>query len=503
VADTPQRPVLERSFAGLRDLFTAVFFVAIGMMIDLHLLGAIWWQIILVTLFVVVVRISAYTFGLLAAGQSEKLALEAGLSLTAIGEFSFIIAQMGVVAGVLPAQYQPLSVAVALLTAVVSPWLTVRAVPLAESIVGRRPALIGRLVEEYRGWLGWVDTKRSGNALWRLSRKRLLQIGVGLAFASGLLLFAAPLEQTVRALLGMDNFLPNLSRLVFWGAVGLVTLGVLVAVWRNISALAMMVAEATTAELSNTAVLRPVVEHGLKAGAGVLLFAWLTAVSPFHPRNWWVLLGVVAAAAGVITLLGRRLVHWHSEMEVRLSDSITEGRGAALVAQTPSGWDLGVEEVVLPAACASAGASIRDLGLRRRFGCTVVGIDRQGIGLTNLGPDTVLYPLDRVLLLGSRGQVAAARVVLETPAESDQGSALGTLALSRIRVPADSPHIGRSLAESAPARSSGVQIAGIQRGDRRILTPGGEERLAAADDLLVIGTPEQLRGFRRWLTGAH
>jgi CPA2 family monovalent cation:H+ antiporter-2 len=162
-----------------------------------------------------------------------------------------------------------------------------------------------------------------------------------------------------------------------------------------------------------------------------------------------------------------------------------------------------VEEVVLPAACASAGASIRDLGLRRRFGCTVVGIDRQGIGLTNLGPDTVLYPLDRVLLLGSRGQVAAARVVLETPAESDQGSALGTLALSRIRVPADSPHIGRSLAESAPARSSGVQIAGIQRGDRRILTPGGEERLAAADDLLVIGTPEQLRGFRRWLTGAH
>ncbi len=501
VADTPQRPALERAVGGLRDMFSAVFFVAIGMMIDLHTFGAIWWQILLVAAFALVARSLSCAFGLVAAGQPARLALEGGLSLTPIGEFAFISAQVGVAAGVLPPEYQPLSVGVALLTALVAPWLTGRAAPMAEALVRLQPRLVGRLLDEYRSWLERVEAKRAGSVLWLLGRKRVLQIVVGLAFASGLMLFAPPLERTLSAMTGLDLLLPRLSQLVFWLALGFVLLAVCVAVWRNISALAMMVAEATTRDLPNAALLRPVAETGLKVGAGALLFFWLTAVSPFHTRHWWVALVVLALAVVVLALLWRRLIHWHSEMEVRLHETLAGGGGAGLAAQTPAGWDLGIDEMTLPENSAAAGRSIGELLLRTRFGCTVVGIDRQGVGLTNPPPETVLYPQDRVLLFGSREQIAAARRDLDAVAATAPGSALADLVINRVRVPAGSPQVGRALEESAPRRETGVQIAGILREGVRILNPVGAEQLCAGDELLVLGTPAQLREFRRWLAG--
>ncbi|HLP08577.1 MAG TPA: cation:proton antiporter [Opitutaceae bacterium] len=502
VADTPQRTALDRAFGGLRDVFSAVFFVAIGMMIDLHAFGAIWWQVLAVALFAVVVRSAAYALVLVATGQPTRLAVEGGLALTPVGEFAFIIAQVGVTAGVLPPEYQPLSVGVALLTAIVAPWLTARAAPLAERVVACQPALVERLFDEYRRWLERVQARRAGSVLWRLSRKRLLQIGVGLAFASGLLQFAPPLEQAVRQIARLDVLLPRFSQVLFWIALALVVLAVCVAVWRNISALALIVAEATTRELPNAAVLRPVVETGLKVGAGFLLFFWLTAVSPFHPRRWWVLLIVVAVAAVVLALLWRRLIHWHSHLEVRLQESLAPGAASELLAQAPPGWELRIDEVVLPENTAAAGRSLGALELRSRFGCTVVGIDRQGVGLTNPAPDTVLFPEDRVLLLGSPEQIGAARRELDAVAETVTGPALADLVLNRVRVAPESPQAGRTLADSAPGRETGVQIAGILRRGERILNPAGSERLEPRDELLVLGTPTQVREFRRWLAGA-
>ena len=503
VAETPQRGALERAFGGLRDVFSAVFFVAIGMMIDLHAFAAIWWQVLVVATFAVVVRGAAYSLALMAVGNPEKLAIEGGLSLTPIGEFAFIIAQAGVAAGVLPPEYQPVSVGVALITAVVAPWLTARATPIAEALVQRRPAVVGRGLEEYRRWRDRVQAKQSANVLWQLSRRRALQIGVGLAFASGLLLFAPPLERAVREWAGLDAVLPRFSQLVFWAALAVVVLATCVAVWRNLSAMAMIVAEATTRDLPNAPVLRPVVETGLRIGAGALLFFWLAAVSPIHPRHWWVLPVVLAVAAVVLALLWRRLVHWHSEMEVRLHESLTAGAGAAedLLAQAPAGWELGIDEVTLPENSAAAGRSVGELKLRTRFGCTVVGVDRQGVGLTNPPPETVLYPQDRVLLFGSREQISAVRRELDSAAAPTSGAALADLMINRVRVPAGSPHEGRTLAESAPRRETGVQIAGLLRDGVRILNPAGSERLESGDELLVIGTPAQMRQFRRWLAG--
>ena len=506
VADTPQRAALERAFGGMRDLFSAVFFVAIGMMIDLHGFAQIWWQVLVVAAFALIGRPIACSLALLVTGQPVRLALEGGLSLTPLGEFGFIAAQLGVAAGVLPPEYQPLAVGVALITALAAPWLTARAEPIAEAMVRRQPALLTRLLDEYRSWLERVQSRGAGNVLWQLCRKRVLQIGVGMAFASGLLLFAPPLERAVREWAGLDTVLPRFSQLLFWSVLGLAVLAIGLAIWRNLSALAMLLAEATTKDLPNAGALRPVAETGLKVAGGALLFFWLAAVSPFHPERIGVLLAVVAVAAVVLALLWRKLVYWHSEMEVRLQDSLTPTGGsgaAALLAQAPQGWELQVAEITLAEHSRAAGRSLRELELPRRHGCTVMGVDRQGVALANPGPTTVLYPLDRVLLLGVRERLADARRELDETAPQVAEAALADLVLQRVRVPAASPRSGRTLMETDLRAATGVQIAGIQRGGERLLSPAGTERLEAGDELLVLGTPEQLRSFRRWLVGTE
>lgn len=505
LADTPQRAALERAFGGLRDVFSAVFFVAIGMMIDVRGFATIWWQVLVVAAFALVVRPAACGLALLATGQPTRVALESGLSLAALGEFGFIAAQLGVSAGVLPPEYQPLSVGVALLTALVAPWLTARAEPIAAGLMRWQPALLTRLLDEYRGWLERVQIRRAGNVLWRLSRKRLLQIGVGVAFASGLLLFAPPLERTVREFFGLDALLPRLSQWVFWSILGLLVLGVMVAVWRNLSALALLVAEASTRELPNAALFRPVVETGLKVGGGTALFLWLTALSPYHHRHWGVLLAVVVVAVVTLVLLWRRLVFWHSVMEVRLQERLASGGPRAtadLWGESAQGWDLQVDEVLLPETSAWAGRSLREMDLRRRHGCSVVGVDRQGVAIPNPGPETVLYPGDAVVLIGSSEQLAGVRAELEKVADRPVESVMEELALHRVRVPADSPRAGLTLVESDPRQATGVQIAGLQRGGERLVNPSGGERFAAGAELLVLGTPAQVKRFRAWLAGA-
>ena len=503
VADTPQRGALERAFGGMRDVFSAVFFVAIGMMIDLHGFTAIWWQVLAVSAFALVARPVACSLALLATGQPARVALEGGLSLTPLGEFGFIAAQLGVSSGILPKEYQPLSVGAALITALVAPLLTARAGAMAGAILGRQPRLVVRLLDEYRGWLERVQGRGAASVLWQLSRKRVLQIAVGVAFASGLLLFAPPLERAVREFAGLDAVLPRFSQLVFWSALALVVLAVCVAIWRNLAVLAMMLAEVTTRDLPNAALLRPVAEAGLKIAGGAALFFWLAAVAPAHPRVWWGPLAVAAVAAVVLALLWRRLVFWHSDMEVRLRESMaaTNEGAAALLAQTPQEWELHIEDVVLPEHSAAAGRSLRELDLRRRHGCAVVGVDRHGAGLVNPDGGTMLYPLDHVLLLGAREQLAAARRELEEPTERTPAPALGDLLVHRVRVPDSSPQAGRTLEELDLRRVAGVQIAGIQRGGERLLNPAGPEKMLARDELLVLGTPEQLRVFRRWLVG--
>jgi CPA2 family monovalent cation:H+ antiporter-2 len=165
-------------------------------------------------------------------------------------------------------------------------------------------------------------------------------------------------------------------------------------------------------------------------------------------------------------------------------------------------WELQAEEYTIPNSSAMAGKRIGELALRRRLGCSIASIDRHGVAIVNPSAEVVLYPQDKLLLLGSAEQID--RAIAEFgAARSDAGGVLQELSLETLRVPEHSPVTGKTLLELDLVRLWGVQVAGIQRHGKRILTPSGMDTMEADDTLLILGTTVQINAFEAWLNGSQ
>ncbi len=490
----------------MRDVFSAVFFVAIGLQIDVRALIEAWWMVLGLAVFTLAVRVGAVSTALTLIGTPQKVALRAALVATPIGEFSFIIAQLGIAAAVVPPVYYPLAVGLSLVTSLTAPMLTRKAEPIADLILRRQPRWLATVLTSYHDWLEKVRDRRAGSMLWKLTRKRVIQIVVELLFVAGLLVFAEPMEQTLSAWLGADWLFPGGPRVLFWAGLVALALMPLFAVWRNVGALAMILAEFSTQTQppAQQERMRALISNGIRLVATVALVVWVASFAPAGAARW-TLLGSLLVVMVALLLLRRRLVYWHSELEVGLQDVLGDGTGPRMSGNSApwagskhEEWALGVSDCVIPDLAECSGRTLAQLGLRSRFGCTVVGVERQGCMITLPGPGEALFPRDKVLLLGTPEQTAAAKHVLGTVAAHDS-SDFDAVGLDTVTVPVGSRAAGCNLAELAPAARHGVQLAGIRRGVRRILNPGAEERLQAGDELLAIGTPVKLREFKTWV----
>lgn len=503
VAETPFRGRIERVFEGARDMFSAVFFVSIGMQIDVRLLGEAWLLVLGVSALALVTRVLAGTVGVLATGVGLREALRVGLMITPIGEFSFIIAQLGVTSALVPQRFQALAVGLSFVTALLAPVLTRRAAAISDRVAAAQPQWVADGLQAYHDWLERLLHRQQKNMLWRLCRTRVVQIVLEVLLVTGLLVFSGQLFALVEPLLPADLLFPGATPLLFWTVLGILALVPLVAIWRNVAALAMILADFSTTGHEAAARLRPIVETGLKVAAGVLVFFWLSAIAPTGEYGRWIPLVALALAGVAVALLRRRMIYWHSVMEVELQARLAQDEKRLSSTNAPwlarhAEWKLALTECVLPDLADVRGRTIGELGLRTKFGVTVTGIERQGMLVGNPTPTTALYPRDKLLLLGDPQHTAKARDFLEAASGADGGAGIDEVRMETVTLRDDCRHSGKTLAELAPSRHSGVQVAGINRGGLRILNPGGDEKLLGGDDVLVLGNAEQIAAFKRW-----
>jgi monovalent cation:H+ antiporter-2, CPA2 family len=506
VAETPQRGQVENAFAGLRHVFSAVFFVAIGMLIDVAILKEVWHYILAISVLVIIGRVVASYFVLILIGASTRQAVRAGLALTPMGEFGFIIAQAGITAAVVPVSFYPLAVGVSFLTALACPILVGRSDAIARGIEKLEPRFLRAGISYYQNWLERISSLPEGNRLWKLCRKRLIQIGVSILFISGLLLAARPVYASLVEAVGRDLLFAYGTTVLFWGGVAVIALFPLYATWRNIGAVAMLLAEASNGGRREK-VVPFLVERGVKGVALLALLTWLWWLIPLGLAAGWVFAALVAWAVAMFVLFRRRLVRVHSQFEVELEDLMSDGYRKSSHPLPPwldeahKEFQLNMGDFVVPDNALCGGRKIGELALRTRLGCSIVGLDRQGFVIGSPGPETILYPRDRLLLLGSKEEIEAAQQELgaERQEKNVQTVALDDVQMESILVPMDSPRAGKSLAELNINRLLGVQVAGIQRQKQMRVNPQGTEQIQSADTLLVLGSPEQIARFRRWL----
>lgn len=512
IGSTPQSTEVDRLFEGLRHLFGAVFFVAMGMMFNIMLLPEFWPLMLALVLAAILLRMMMLLIGLVACGNEVRDSIRASLTLTPLGEFSFVIAFLGVQSGVMPETFYPAAVGASLLTCLLSPELIRRADSLSTRLDRAIPTPIHNWLDVYHLWLERLHTARSRSITWRLIAPRILQTVLLLLLVGGCFAFVPPLHNLVYSMAGPDLLIPGGTNIILFIAVGLLLLPPIVAIWRNIGALSMMIAEVTTPDHAPDQMARRLVQQVVTSASLFLVALWIFALMPTDLLPLPLLLAILLILVLTTILLWKKLVIWQSRMEIHLKRELAVA-GDLTTTEIKQGWNMNVfeegidwklrvEEFTVPTNSAHAGMRILDLQLRTRFGCSIVGIDRQGFAINNPSRNEVLFPGDKLLLLGTSDVIRKTTEFLsareDKPVWLNQFDHLTT---EKIIVPQGSPYHGQTLRDLDLVSRHGVQIAGIQRSGEELNQPGAGDMLKEGDALLVVGTHDHIRGFSEALGG--
>ena len=164
LSETVEGEHIETLFKSIKDLFGAVFFVSVGMMVDPTVLAQYWGTILIITLIVLIVKALISAFSVLIAGETLENSLKAGFSLAQIGEFSFIIAALGVSLGVMNPVIYPIIVAVAVITTFTTPYCIKLASPVFRILDRKLPPKAKTILNNYslmgnsgRNSKGWTQ----------------------------------------------------------------------------------------------------------------------------------------------------------------------------------------------------------------------------------------------------------------------------------------------------------------------------------------------------------
>lgn len=327
VAESRARTRILQAVEPLRDMFTALFFVAIGLMINPQLLLEHWRLALVVALLVMGGKLLACGLGTFLVGRGIRRALRVGLSMGAIGEFSFVIVAIGVAHQAVDAALYPTVVAAAVICMALAPLLLRRARPIERGARRLLPLGARRLMRAYTDWLGHLRPVDQNRPLARLIRRLLWHVAVNVTLVVALFIIGAFVnahEHGWFARLGIDG---TLRRGLIWALALFLSLPLLVAIYRKADALGMLAAEvgirpsfAGAYTRSLRRVLASIIPLATLLALALMVLGLSSTILP--PRG--VALALVAASVLLALLLWRGLIRVQARFQVALRETLNE-----------------------------------------------------------------------------------------------------------------------------------------------------------------------------------
>jgi CPA2 family monovalent cation:H+ antiporter-2 len=437
IAESGEAKAIEHLVHPVRDMFAAVFFVSVGMLIDPAVIAQHWPAITVLTLVVVSGKILGVTLGAFLTGHGVRPSVQSGMSLAQIGEFSFIIAGLGLSLKATGSFLYPVAIAVSALTTLTTPWFIRASGPIADLIDRKAPRPLQTFVSLYGSWLqSFSSSPRERTAGARIRRLILLLIldAVLLAvLAIGAALGVARLSRYFEARFAIA---PTMAKIMVVAAAIALAAPLLAGVARLARKLGLVLAlralpaaEGSAHDLATTPrrALLVTIQFGIVLLIGIPLLA---VTQPFLGGVYAPLLFLaLLLALGVSLWRGASELHGHVRagaqaiLEV-LVEQARLGGGARPQARRELEQDSlaqirdllpGLGEPIpfeLEAASPAVGKSLAQLNLRGRTGATVLVIQRGLDGHLVPTASEVLLVGDRLALAGTRVAIAAAKDLL-------------------------------------------------------------------------------------------
>lgn len=480
LAGTSYAERIETVVSPVKDLFGAVFFISVGMMVRPSILAEYWLPILILSAVVIVGMIIFGTAGMLITGQSLRTAIQAGFSLSQIGEFAFIIASLGLSLGVLNENLYPIVVAVSVITTFTTPYFIKMSDPVASFVERHLPAPLHFLIDRYR-----IDAENS-DAAGRPWGRVIKQFAWRIIIYSSVLLAIQILMQR----LGMPYIFGFFGR---WGK-AVTIIGTLALMSPFLIAMLMPLSRDKSDEDAVRQARIPSLVMMIFSALIALGFVVrsFTLVYSMHAGAWVVLSVVIL----LVLFFSRRVRTNMNRIENTFLDNLNErelrrsGKKNAVVN------DLHQAYMTVGTACRFLGERLMDSDIRNKYGVNLVGIQRGARYLPIPNGRARLYPGDVITVIGTDEQLGRLLPDIEADLPAEDGTPdPSQIKLTSILLSENSPLISQTPRSAALRDTYDALVVAVDRGDKHIDSQP-DLVFMPGDIVWLVGNPSKLANLK-------
>jgi len=489
---------IEHLVEPIKNLFGAVFFVSVGMMLDPHVIIEYAGLICILVVVVLIGRIFFATIGVLASGEGLKVALQAGFSLAQIGEFSFIIATLGTSLGVISSTLYPLIVAVSIITTFTTPYCIKIATPLYNFLEKRIPAKWNKLISGYAASSFKTVNKQND---WNKLLKSILKLIA--AYFTTALAVVYLCEQYATPLI-TDN-IPGIGGRIIAAAIALILMGPFLR--------AIIMKKNRSTEFKNlwgdNRFNRGALISLIAFRIGICMVLVLMVLIPLFPRLT-VLMVIIGLIVITLIIFSQGFKAQSRKMEAQFLENlnykqIMEEKKAAIstvVTHQLKSKEIHIEEIEISPSSPKIGKTLKELNFRAKTRINIVTILRGNKKINIPDANERLYPYDRIVLAGADDDIQKLIQSIEERKRNkkemaaDIDTAEHHVSLSQYVIDDESPMIGKTIAQLSVQEKTECMIICIDRDDESIINFPANFILEEGDTLLLAGDREKLDMFK-------
>lgn len=499
LSETVECERIEKLMSPIKNLFGAIFFVSVGMMIAPATLAEYWLPILIITLTVIFGQIIFATLGITLSGQPLKIGIQSAFALTQVGEFAFIIARFGESINVTEKFLYPVIVAVSVITTFLTPY-TIRLAKPAYGLLERiLPAKVFALINR-------LSQGKTTIAQQSLLQQQLKKVGLSVLVYGIVCTFIIIIYRQFISAWVVEGLLRVLPENLEW-------VSRLVALAGQLILLAPFLYK-MVASHNNSPEAQQLREDSSFKRAGLValnvarVILGMMFVIGCIGRYFNLTLGllVVVAIAVIVLMLKSSKVHKQSSnIEKRFIENLSarereQEKNRSVGREVENAflnYDLHLAEFELNPQSLYCGHQLLNLDLRHSCGVNIVRIVRGGMNINAPGGRERLYPHDRIIVAGSDEQIKSFREKLDTTVNNSKNddTKVSSFSLEQLQVSPEMSFCGKKLAESRLGEKAQCVVLGIEHEGQTTMNPTAEVILNAGDTLILAGETEKIKGL--------
>lgn len=482
LAETTKAERIEHLIKPVKDLFGAIFFVSVGMMIDLKMIGEYAVPILLITVVCIAGKILTTGFGAFISGNSLKVSLQTGMSLAQIGEFSFIIAALGVSLNATSAFLYPIIIAVSGVTTFTTPYLIKAGSPFYE----------------------WIDKRLPGK--WRRSLNRYSSEATTITAASDFqqvvksFMINVPLFSVI---IGAIVYLSSTYVLPWVAANTEYAFGGVTAAVLTLFAMAPFLWGLVVRNERNESFVKIYAQQKYRSPIwlmrGIKLSLALFSIIFLLNRFFSMAIAMYAAAFMIMFFVAFRkkiqllydrienrfiknLNDRELQEELKLLELQASKRNVALAP-----WDAHMTTFEVEPEVSVIGKTLEELKWRELIGVNVAMIKRGQLTITTPQKTDHIYPCDKLFIICTDAQEKKMNAILRPDKKLVESQKEVEVELDKFTIGHDSPFMNKSIRESGIRTRTNGLVVGIERSGQRILNPESAMIFEEGDIVWIVG----------------